>query len=144
MDLKVISFFLLILCMMNRLYSQDIDCKAIYLADSVHYMEYISSPLESFAIPYGSFKIFYQKLIEQTQAVKEEGKVFVRFVVDTLGTVHCAKVFKSDNENLNSRALEIINKTKFTPATQRDKKVNAPMVLPIMFGKPPKKPRRKN
>lgn len=69
----------------------------------------------------------------------ETGKVFVRFVVDTLGNVHCAKVIKSDNKQLNVKALEIIESTKFTPAMNRGKKIIAPMVLSITFGEPSKK-----
>ena len=73
----------------------------------------------------------------------ERGKVFVRFIVDTLGNVHCAKVAYSDNERLNAKAIEIIKTTSFTPAEQIGKKVNALMVLPITFGDVPQKKKRR-
>ncbi|MEM6737043.1 MAG: energy transducer TonB [Bacteroidota bacterium] len=55
--------------------------------------------------------------------------MFVRYVVDTLGNVHCARVIKSDNEQLNVKVIEIIKGAKFTPAINRSKKVIALMVL---------------
>lgn len=64
----------------------------------------------------------------------EKGKVFVRFVVDTLGNVHCAKVIKSDNDRLNAKALKIIENARFTPAMNRGKKIITLMVLPVTFG----------
>ncbi|MBC6427322.1 MAG: TonB family protein [Ekhidna sp.] len=94
---------------------------------------------ESPPTPYRDFKIFYQRLVEQTAGMNDQGKVFVRFVVDTLGNAQCAKVVKSDNERLNAKALEIIEQTRFSPATQRGKRLVAPMMLPITFGEPPKK-----
>src|SRR5699024_2788251 len=105
--------------------------------------EIISSP-ESPAFPYGSFETFYEKVEEEAQGIKEKGKVFVRFVVDTLGNVHCAQVLKSDNELLNSKAVGLIERTKVFPAVQRGKKVVSTMILPITFGaEPPSKNRKK-
>jgi len=114
--------------------SQVVDCDQLFNEDE---FEIIGTP-EVMAIPYGSLELFYEKIKDEVNDTCDRGKVFVRFAVDTLGNVHCAKVVKSDNELLNTKALEIIESTKFTPAMNRGKKIISSMVLPITFGEPPK------
>ncbi len=119
--------------------SQVVDCDQLFNEDE---WEITGTP-EVMAIPYGGLELFYEKLKNEVNDTDERGKIFVRFAVDTLGGIHCAKVVKSDNELLNMKALEIIERTKFTPAMNRGKKIISPMVLPITFGEPPKKKKEK-
>lgn len=134
-DTKKILASIILVLFFQEVNSQIIDCDQVFNNDE---WEIIGTP-EILAIPYGNFEVFNEKLKKETRKVKEEGKVFVRFVVDTLGNVYCAKAIKSDNELLNIRAIEIVEGVKFSPAMNRGQKVIAPMVLPITFGEQPKK-----
>lgn len=65
---------------------------------------------------------------------ESHGKIFVEFLVDTLGQVKCPSVVKSDNVLLDSQAIFIIERTKFEPAEQSGKKLLSLTVFPIFFG----------
>lgn len=136
---KKVLIILLLVIFFQEGNCQIIDCDQLFNEDK---QEIIGVP-EKIARPCGSFEVFYEKIKGEINDTKETGKVFIRFVVDTLGNVHCSKVVKSDNEHLNAKALEIIEKTKFTPAMNRGKKIIAPMVLPITFGEPTEEKKKK-
>jgi TonB family protein len=133
MEIKAYITFLINVCVLNYTYSQVIDCKSIYSQDSLHYLEYISNSVEVPPIPYGNVEIFLDKVAKETSLSDEIGKVYVRFIVDTLGNVHCSEVISSNNKKLESKALNIISNTKFTPAMRKGRQVIASTVLPIIF-----------
>jgi len=62
-----------------------------------------------------------------------EGKVTVRFWVDTRGKVHDVKVVQSDNEVLNQATLDAASKFEFDPATVRGKPVSMWVTVPFKF-----------
>jgi len=110
--------------------SQSIDCGTIF-KDSID--EVIGTP-EVAPLPIGGLQMFYEGIRSETLNSRASGKVFVQFVVDTLGDVKCARILKSDNELLNDLAISLIKQTKFLPAMNRRRRIPAQMVLPITFG----------
>lgn len=60
------------------------------------------------------------------------GQVYVRFIVDTDGSVIEPEVIKGDIESLNNEALRVIKLLpKFTPGMQRGQNVKVSLVVPI-------------
>lgn len=65
---------------------------------------------------------------------KEQGKVFVRFVVNKKGKVEKAEVIRSVSFNLDKEALRVVSKIPdFIPGMQNGKNVNVYYTLPISF-----------
>jgi TonB family protein len=62
-----------------------------------------------------------------------EGKVFVRFWIDTEGKVRDARIIKSDHDVLNQSALEAARQFEFAPATMHGKPVSMWVTVPFMF-----------
>lgn len=63
-----------------------------------------------------------------------EGKVYVRFVVDSKGDVTDVTVAKGADKLLNDAAVALIKKMpKFTPGKQRGKAVKVQYVIPISY-----------
>jgi TonB family protein len=62
-----------------------------------------------------------------------EGKVFVRFWIDTEGKVRDARVIKSDHDVLNQSALDAARQFEFAPATVHGKPVSMWVTVPFMF-----------
>jgi TonB family protein len=62
-----------------------------------------------------------------------EGKVFVRFWIDTEGKVRDARIIKSDHDVLNQSALEAARQFEFAPASVHGKPVSLWVTVPFMF-----------
>jgi TonB family protein len=62
-----------------------------------------------------------------------EGKVYVRFWVDTEGKVHNVKVIKTDHEVLNQSAIDAARQFEFAPATVSGRPVSIWVTVPFMF-----------
>ncbi len=62
-----------------------------------------------------------------------QGDVFVRFLVDTTGSVAEAEVFKSAHPALDSAALAAVREWTFTPAVCLNRPVSQYVVLPVRF-----------
>jgi TonB family protein len=62
-----------------------------------------------------------------------EGRVTVQFVVDTQGKVQDPNVIRGIGGGCDEEALRVIKQAEFTPGTQRGKKVNVQMSMPIVF-----------
>ena len=67
--------------------------------------------------------------------MKEKGKVFIQFTVDTLGRAGEFKIVKGYNELADSIALQVIKDLDFpfNPARQRGRAVKSRMIFPITF-----------
>lgn len=76
---------------------------------------------EKLPVPIGGPEAFYES-IEEKSPTTINGKVYVGFVVDTVGRAQCATVVKTDSEPLNDLAIALIEETRFAPAGQRGKK----------------------
>lgn len=78
----------------------------------------------------------YKPNIELPDSLKNRGitgTVYVECVIDTVGHIKTARIFKSSNEKLNAIALEIAKRYEFFPAEQNHKKVNFIVVIPLTF-----------
>jgi TonB family protein len=65
---------------------------------------------------------------------KTEGKVFVRFMVDTAGKVSNATVARSVDYFLNKEAIRVISSMPaWTPGALCDKKINFYVTVPVIF-----------
>ncbi|MCC5929445.1 MAG: TonB family protein [Cyclobacteriaceae bacterium] len=126
-------------------YTQAIDCEDYFKNFDSDESTELVHVFESQPTPVGGLESFYKSVKEHSDISVVKGKVFVQFVIDTTGQVHCAKVLKTDYEVLNDQAIALIEETKFIPAEQRGKKVVSTMVLPITFGlEPPKEKKQKD
>jgi len=71
-----------------------------------------------------------------SEAVRDSitGKVFVSFVVDSMGKVTDTKIERSVHSLLDEEALRVINELPdWKPGTQRGKAVNVVFTVPIQF-----------
>lgn len=75
-----------------------------------------------------------KKRIEQYD-LNKEGTVFVSFVVDSTGAAGQYKVVRSENQELDSIALDIFQSLppRWSPGTYDGKPVNVKMVYPVKF-----------
>ena len=72
---------------------------------------------------------------EDAKAQKQEGKVFVKFVIDKEGNVRDAEIVNGTRfESLNNEALRVIKlMPQWKPGKQRGQNVNVSFVVPINF-----------
>lgn len=93
----------------------------------------------------GGMEKFYQLIEDNLQFPKgaKKGRVFVWFVVDTLGKMTNFEIKESPNEANSKEVLRVMNiiskNHHWTPATQRDKKVKVRIAMPIFFMRRSKK-----
>jgi TonB family protein len=62
-----------------------------------------------------------------------EGKVLLELVIGSNGSVQSVKVLSSPSTLLTAAAETAVRKTAFVPAMKDGKKVEATVVLPVMF-----------
>lgn len=82
------------------------------------------------------YEFVYNNIIYSPDAVTNdiEGKVYVKFVINTLGEVVDAKVIKGIDKLLDREALKVVqNMPKWSPGFQNGELVNVSIVLPINF-----------
>ncbi len=74
---------------------------------------------------------------EAAKLDKAEGRVIIRFIVNTQGNVEKASVLKGIHPALDNEALRVVNMLKgFTPGSQGGKPINVYYNLPITFSLP--------
>ena len=80
---------------------------------------------------------FIQKNVRYPVISKENnitGKVYVNYIVDTLGYVTNVKIVKSIDKNLDAEALRVVSLLpKYKPGKQRGKAVRVMFTIPINF-----------
>lgn len=77
------------------------------------------------------------------QALKEkiEGKVYVQFIIDTIGRVTNVKIIRSPNPLLNEEAVRVVSEMpNWKPGKKGNKPVNTSYTLPIRFELPKEQP----
>jgi protein TonB len=84
-----------------------------------------------------SDNIFYPKVMLQ-RSNPIEGKVLVRFVIDTNGKVFDIEIVKGLHPLLDSEAVAVVKKfnipgNEWTPGMQDNKKVKVKFILPVKF-----------
>lgn len=74
-------------------------------------------------------------LIYPEKAKKDgiEGRVILRVLVDTDGSVRKALIQHSDSKLLNQAAIDAVKETKFTPALKNGKPIMVWVSIPINF-----------
>ena len=85
--------------------------------------------------PVGGIKAIMENLVypEEAKEAGTEGKVFVKFVVNTDGSVSDVSVKKGIGKSCDEAAMAAVRNTKFTPAIKGGRKVSVELVLPILF-----------
>ncbi|OFY78621.1 MAG: hypothetical protein A2V46_05205 [Bacteroidetes bacterium RBG_19FT_COMBO_42_7] len=74
---------------------------------------------------------------EAAKSDKAEGRVIIRFIVNTQGNVEKPVVLKSVHPSLDNEALRVVSMLKgFTPGSQGGKPISVYYNLPITFGLP--------
>jgi len=74
---------------------------------------------------------------ESATTEKAQGKVIVKFIVDTEGKVKDAVIFKGVHPALDAEALRVVSKLeRFIPGTDGGTPVNVYYYLPITFSLP--------
>ena len=74
---------------------------------------------------------------ESAKSDKAEGRVIIRFIVNTQGNVEKPVVLKSVHPALDNEALRVVRMLKgFTPGSQEGKPVSVYYILPITFALP--------
>ena len=86
----------------------------------------------------GGMTKFYENLnanLKFPKGLDEKTRVYIQFVVDTLGNMTEIKIIKGHSPSVDKEALRAIKKLdqKFTPGTQRGKPVRTRMTFPILF-----------
>ncbi len=76
----------------------------------------------------------HTKYPEFSQWINQEGKVLVRFEVDSSGNVIDARIVKSISQNLDNEALRVVNNMpKWTPSFFEGEPVKTTFTIPINF-----------
>lgn len=94
-------------------------------------------------MPIGGYEAFYKFLSKNVKYPKEavrhavEGKVYVRFIVDSEGNITQIETIKSVGSGLDEEAMRVIGKAPaWKPGRQGGKRVSVRMVIPIIFEMP--------
>ncbi len=85
--------------------------------------------------PYYDYRDIIENLVYPQKAKEQriEGTVTLEIVLNELGSVIEKKVLSSDNDFLNSYALNVIDYVKFRPAKRNGKPVHSKLSIPIHF-----------
>lgn len=100
--------------------------------------EFFGAIIETQAEPIGGYKKFFEVLsdsIKYPEGLKEKGKVFVQFTVDTLGQMGDFKIVRGYNELAEHATLTAMSNLNFPfkPGEQRGTPVKTRLVIPITF-----------
>ncbi len=100
--------------------------------------EFIGIILDVQAIPIGGFEKFLQTITDRIiypVGLKESGKVFVEFTIDTTGQMTDIKLLKGYNLLADQEAVRVLSTLNhpFHPGRQRGKAVKTKIVIPLLF-----------
>lgn len=94
----------------------------------------------------GLFEFIRANLVYPQSAIDDsiEGRVYIEYIVDTLGNTSNHKILRGVREDIDNEALRIARLIKYDkPAfSWRDEPVEIEYVLPINFTLHPKKPKK--
>lgn len=77
-----------------------------------------------------------QGLVQYPEALQQagiEGRVWVRFIVNTQGAVQDPRIVRSLHSDLDAEALRVVRLARFEPGIQRGNPVPVQLTLPITF-----------
>ncbi len=94
--------------------------------------------VENQAEPIGGYPKFFEaisKAVKYPPELKEKGKVFIQFTVDTLGQMNEFKIVRGYNELAEQATLNALKNLNFpfNPGEQRGKPVKTRLVIPVTF-----------
>ncbi|QSE98549.1 energy transducer TonB [Fulvivirga lutea] len=94
--------------------------------------------VETQAEPIGGYPKFFEaisKAVKYPAELKEKGRVFIQFTVDTLGQMDEFKIVRGYNELADQATLNALKNLNFpfSPAEQRGKPVRTRLVIPVTF-----------
>lgn len=94
--------------------------------------------VETQAEPIGGYPKFFEaisKAVKYPPELKEKGRVFVQFTVDTLGKMNEFKIVRGYNELAEQATLNALKNLNFpfNPGEQRGKPVKTRLVIPVTF-----------
>ena len=94
--------------------------------------------VETQAEPLGGYKKFFEAIASKMNyptGLKEKGKSFVEFTIDSLGQMKDVRLIKGFNELADKEAIRVLSTLNypFKPGQQRGKSVKTRLVIPIMF-----------
>lgn len=120
--------------------SEQIDIAPTSCEKEIEEPQFFGMIVESAAIPMGGMDKFFKAInaeLKYPKGFTGSGKVFVGFVVDTLGRISDVKVLKGFTEWADKEAVRVLTTLNypFTPGRQRGKAVRVQMVLPVVFNK---------
>ena len=99
---------------------------------------FIGVIIETQAEPVGGYKEFYNAVAREMKypsGLKERGKVFIEFTIDSVGKMNDLKVIKGFNELADKEAIRLFSTLNypFNPGRQRGKPVKTRLIIPILF-----------
>jgi hypothetical protein len=80
------------------------------------------------------FKRQLNLYLDSTEIIPS-GKIIARIIINQQGRTECVRILRSDREELNIRAISLLQTLTFAPAELRGRAKNAELVLPVYFGK---------
>jgi hypothetical protein len=94
--------------------------------------------VETQAEPIGGYKIFFEAITSKMNyptGLKEKGKSFVEFTIDSVGQMKDVSLIKGFNELADKEAVRVLSTLNypFNPGRQRGKPVKTRLVIPITF-----------
>ncbi len=95
--------------------------------------------VEVMPAPVGGYKSFYEQLSNsikyprKAQRNQTQGKVFVEFIIDQLGSISDLKIAKGIGDGCDEEAMRVLSQTRWQPGKQRGIPVKVRMILPLTF-----------
>jgi len=94
--------------------------------------------VETQAEPIGGYKKFFEAIASKMKyptGLKDKGKSFVEFTIDSVGQMKDVRLIKGFNELADKEAVRVLSTLNypFNPGRQRGKPVRTRLVIPITF-----------
>lgn len=133
----LVKILFLILSIAGKVYCQtvDMDCLKYYArVDSLSkdkLIDWTESPIEIV----GGVDRLNQLVVYPRSGLENQiqGRVFVRFVIDETGQMHCLQLVSGIREDFNNEALRVVKLLQFKPAIRNGRPVTSSVFLPIVF-----------
>ena len=141
-NIKIILSIMFMITLPTFIFGQlvDIDCDSVWIN-----FQHDNEPTELITKYEKAPQLIgdYSQFNIHVPETHSEGKLYLQFVIDTLGNPKCIRILKTEDELLNPKAIQLIKKAKFSPAEQLGRKVASIMVLPVTFGAEPSGKKKK-
>ncbi|MDZ7625123.1 MAG: energy transducer TonB [Ignavibacteriaceae bacterium] len=120
------------------IYCQDssINCDSLLFPEYIGYVAFERMPE-----PVGGYDSLQSRLVYPKEALEKniEGKVYIRFAVDSTGNQLCARVIRGLGYGCDEETLRLVNSAKFISGFHKGKPYTMPVTIPIIFSLKDKK-----